>query len=258
MNKNIVFKPTFLNRINKPIRNGSRSPVELKNCTISPRLRNIRVKEQSIDINSLRFIDENLFSYNMQYKSMIKNMENDMNIWIDQENPEATDVLIQIAQLSEIHRSIVLKIADILQSNQIAINDDYHKDLHCEIQKLEDQLLDLRQNIEERSVLDKIQNEIDIEKKKNLELRRYYNIYSNLTNKTGFQPELLVKTSNKTENTAVFNEVWGENHHLRNEINTLTNKISEQREYHMSYTSEKARKAMVSYINKLGLKGGLK
>jgi cell shape-determining protein MreC len=192
----------------------------------------------------------------------------DVQAWIDEFHPEPIEVLRRIASVSPPHQRILTLISDELArfppANLPEPILDLADDAVDQISDISQRLRDLTKETEDLENEEKLLNtQLMRAKERQAEAKREYERYCHLIGVSSFglreeerleerrqesEMEIAKITDTPTE-TARYNELWGENRHLRNEIGKLQAKIDEQREYHREYALRKAMAVVQSRLD---------
>ena len=248
MKNNLLVKPNVLVRLNEPIRNNNRNPLDLLFHNKAPHFNPInRPTKQITDTKDFFYINSNIeYKINKNISSR-KEKEIYLEQCIEQNNLTASDILRQISFLYEHNTNIF----DIIANNLDSIEDNpvFETDLDFYYNQISESLI----NIDE--IKYQIQNSIE----ENIQLRNIFEVkqknlndinlnliyIQKLYNSSNFEKKELIHNMDKIKNEDInnqFTELYGENHHLRSEIKSLIEKISNQRKNQSFFTLKSAKK----------------
>lgn len=236
--------------LNSPIRKQGRAPATAKAPVQTPRARQT-IQRHFTDAKEFTSIKNKTISVENIVQRNLRSKEDDLQIWIEETNPDPFEVLQKIADISRIHKNLLEYIIeqlkkfpkDLLVDPIIEINHDCSQELiilnkkEKQIQEEIGQLHSLKQTLKMKlEEISKERNEIKTEYESYLKRIKQssFKEYENEQSKTQS------KASSQSKNTNEYNQVWGENSHLRSEIEKANQKLSDIRKKHLEYAYERA------------------
>lgn len=179
--------------------------------------------------------------------------------WIDCENPKPLEILRKIAEISPPHSRVLTLICDelskfpssALQEPIFDLNDDASEqmaEIHMKSRDITRETEDLER--EESELLRQLEDAKRQHEKAQAEHDRMKHLIemSTFTEYEREQREIRLREQERQasvksadyKDSNRYNELWGENRHLKNEMEKLTAKIDEQRKFHKEFTKRQA------------------
>lgn len=244
--------------LNQPIRSKTRTPVEPAAAYPSPRPR-ILSSRTTTDTSTFRSVDDRTQRLETIIASSRREKSQQLQQWIEEFKPTPIEVLRKIAAVSDPHRSVLTLIADELSrfppNALIDPLDEMNCDAMDEIANIKIKSHDLQRHMreletEEKDLKRKLQEALDKQEKARQEYERYKKLIEVSTfnsHKEDIEEEqrcneerIMKQNQANSEESVRYNQLWGENKHLRNETAKIQGKIDEQRKYHQEFTTRRA------------------
>lgn len=244
--------------LNQPIRNRTRTPVVSDVPVQTPRPR-IYSQRSVTDTTGFKSVSENTKSIDVLMSSARRDKAAQIQSWIEYENPKPLEILRKIAEVSPPHNRILTLICDelskfppsSLQEPIFDLNDDaadQMAEIHMKARTITRETEDLER--EEADLLSQLEAAKKAHSKAQAEHDRMKHLLEISTfneyekeqreqrlreqERQGKPSSVDYKDSNR------YNELWGENRHLKNEMEKLTAKIDEHRKFHKEFTKRRA------------------
>jgi hypothetical protein len=242
--------------LNQPIRSKTRPPVAPDPPIPAPRPR-IPPQKLSTDACRFRSVDDKTLSIDAIINSTRREKASELQPWIDSEDPTPIDILRRIAAASSPHSRVLTLIADELSRFPAADLREPLADLDAdavdELTSVAVRTHDLTRRAEElqgeadalraqlaRAIERRDAARTEWERSKRLiDAATFHEVAD-----TGDARSRADAGGGGRAETAMYNELWGENKHWRGEIEKIDIQIEEHRKYHREYT---ARRALAAY-----------
>ena len=246
--------------LNAPIRSRERTPLPPPPKTARSYQTTTKPVKKSINAASFRKVDNTTQGIDQIIATSRKTREEQVQKFINDFNPKPLQVLQKIAQVSDMHSSILNRIIDELkQYPEEDLEDpiaDLGRDAITRITSIKLKIIDLDNEIadmkNEESVL---MMELEDAKKENEEARVEYDKFNTLINQSTFdifnaeakekEIQEQIEKTNPTkikEDSTKYNTLWGEGKHLRSEIKKVENQIKEERKFQLLHAERMAQK----------------
>jgi cell division septum initiation protein DivIVA len=238
--------------LNQPIRSKTRPQVAPDPPVPPPRPR-IPPQKLSTDACRFRSVDDKTLSIDSIIKSTRRDRASELQSWIDSDNPPPIDILRRIAALSPPHSRVLTLIADELSRFPAADLREPLVDLDAdavdELTSVAVRTHDLTRRAEElqreaEALRAQLARAIERRDAARTEWERYRRLIDAATfhevgNRGTGSTRVQTGEGGRAEAT-MYNGLWGENKHLRGEIEKIDIQIEEHRKYHREYTAQRA------------------
>ncbi|EAY15123.1 hypothetical protein TVAG_392400 [Trichomonas vaginalis G3] len=249
---------TLYEDLNNPIRSRDRNPLPPPPKSARTISTTSRTARPSFNPKNFHQVENSTVSVENVIITSRKDKEDQVQAFIDEFHPPPIQILQKIAQVSKNHKSVLLKIINELkQYKEENLHEpvaDLSNDAITKITSLRLKTIDMDREIDESRNLNTIlYEELEDAKKKLEKAQQEYNriktvydassftIYDSTRNEKEIQKELdaLPKKPSQKE-TMKYNALWGENKHLKSEIQKTLDKLGEERQYQLSVIAKRA------------------
>lgn len=223
---------------------------------INPRVSAVIEKNMT---QTLNLINPDLCKIDTVTKEVTKKREDELEAWIEENQPDNLDILRKIAEISPYHSrimtTIVAELRTVLPTETEEENNESEKNI-TRTRNYKNKTYDLIVQTEKlRKENEEFRAKLNELKKKKEEIKNECNVYERLIDQAGFseyEQEIVEENENmkqkqkeydhnvKQKKANMFNQLWGANRHLRNEIEKMNDRIADQRRYHNEYTHKVA------------------
>jgi hypothetical protein len=214
------------------------------------------------DATAFRSVDDTTISLDVIISSARKDKAAQVQAWIDEFHPPPIEILRKIAEVSPPHQRVLTLICDELAKFPPANLQepilDVRDDAAAQISDIKARLNSLLRRTEElEGEEDELQLQLARAKERHAEAKIEYDRYLRLIGVSSFNAieaerlqqrrddsESMSKPTEEHRESTRYNELWGENRHLKAEIEKIQAKIDDQRAYHVEYARKKAMAAV--------------
>ena len=237
--------------LNRPIRGGSREPVEPGRPARTPRPRRMWQKTAT---DTRRFAKVNEYSQTLEGMMATKRRGRAARVmeWIEECRPGPIEILRRIASESAVHERVLSLICDELEKfppgslEEGEIEDGTLEELNgikvrsCDMQRYardlereEDELLDCLEEVKQKK-------RAADEERRLLQGLLEASTFAAFEQEKEENAEIGQVIEKKQKKSPVYNELWGVNRHLREELEKLQQMIDAHRKYHEEFTTARA------------------
>jgi hypothetical protein len=211
------------------------------------------------DATTFRSVDDTTISLDTIISSARKDKAAQVQAWIDQFHPPPIEILRRIAEVSPPHQRVLTLIsAELSKFPPANLQEpilDVRDDAIDQMSNIKSRLNGvLRQTEELEGEEEELQLQLTRAKGRQAEAKREYDRYVRLIGVSTFNAieaerlqkrrddseQQMAKPADEHSESTRYNELWGENRHLKAEIEKLKAKIDDQRAYHVEYSRKKA------------------
>lgn len=246
---------TLFTDLNQPIRNKKRGPVDVEPVVQTPRGRIRSQRGMMTDTATFRSVGDKTQTVDSLMKSVRRDKTSRVQQWINENDPKPLEILRHIAEESQPHKRILTLICDQLEAfPPSALQEpivDLNDDAADEIANIRVRSHDMAQCIddlaEEENALDE---ELEDARSRWRDAKAERDRYADLVNASTFEAiekeredeeraswraKELVQTTRRA-----YNELWGENKHIKSELSKMQKKIDDQRKIHQELIAQRA------------------
>ena len=246
--------------LNAPIRNKERNPLPPAPKSARSFASTNRPVKKTTNTSVFRKVENSTINVENVLLSSRKKKEEQVQQFIDDFNPKPMQVLQKIAQVSEMHKSI---LSMIMQELKAYPEEDFGdplaeigRDAITEIAVAKLKTIDLDKESQELDEeIDALKRELETAQKQNAKAKAEHERFTTLISKSTFdifnaeererqiQKQIeLIHPKKDEEDTAKYNALWGESKHLNAEIQKLENLIKEERNFQIDHAKKRAEK----------------
>lgn len=251
---------TLYEDLNNPIRSRERNPLPPPPKSARTITSNLKTSRPHFNPKNFKQVESSTINVETVIMTSRKDKEHQVQDFIDQFRPPPIQILQKIAQVSQSHRSILNRIIDELkQYKEESLQEplsDLSNDAITKITTLRLKTIDMDREIQDnRSGNTVLYEELEDAKRQLEKARIEYNrikvvydassfeTYNANNTEKEIQRELsaIPKKQNQQE-TMKYNALWGENKHLKTELQKTIDKLDEERQYQLSVVTKRAHK----------------
>ena len=248
--------------LNAPIRNRERAPLPPSTKTPKSFYQSNRPVKKTTNAMAFRKVENSTINVENVLLSSRKSKEDQVQKFINEFNPKPLQVLQKIAQVSDMHKSILTKIISELQNYpEEDLGDplaEIGRDAITEITAAKLRTIDLdNQNTEFDEEIDQLTKELEAAKEareraivehdriQTLVSKSTFEIYDAEERERQIEKQIeIMKPKKDDEETNKYNALWGETRHLTGEIQKLENLIKEERNFQIDHAIRMAEKML--------------
>ena len=248
--------------LNAPIRNRERAPLPPSTKTPKSFFQSNRPVKKTTNTSTFRKVENSTINVENVLLSSRKSKEEQVQKFINEFNPKPIQVLQKIAQVSDMHTSLLTKIITELQAypeddlgdplaelgrdaiTEITAAKLRTIDLDNESPELDDEINQLTKELDVvREAKERAQ--VENERFKTLISKSTFEVFDAEERERQIERQIeIMKPKKDDEDTNKYNALWGETRHLTSEIQKLETLIKEERNFQIDHAIRMAEKMM--------------